>query len=584
MAAGTVKAPKKAAPKSAVPKEWRDLLRLIPGYDPIKAAGDAWFDPATAQLYIDFIQDCIHHVEGDKAGQLFVLEPWQQAVVANLFGWLRKDDEGRAVRRYREALLYVPRKNGKTPLAAAIALAVFTLDPEAGQQNYVAADSRGQAGKLFRQLKGMVGLEPEMKKLYRDYGGTAQAGQAKSIVKKNEETSFIQVISADANSEHGGNTHLAMVDELHTQPNRELIDVLTTSTASQNRKQPLAFYMTTADFDRPSICNEKHAYACQVRDGVIDDPAFFPIVYEASPDDDWKSERTWKKANPNLGVSVSVEYLRRQCKIAQETPAYENTFKRLHLNLKTEQADRVIPVEQWDACKVAADLAALGGRVCYAGLDIGATSDFTAFTLLFPHEDAEAVPVEDPERPDAPPRMLTRRSYTLFSWFWLPETPARRDPRMADVIDGWRRQGHIRTTPGNSVDYDLVLEDIVEPFTLARLAFDRGFQGGQTGTNLMKHYGDKVVYFPQGILSMSGPFREFLELISLKRFHHDGHPVMRWMVSNVAAERRGGLMKPSKDKSAEKIDGVTGAVMALGVAIQGDPGIGNWFEPGMWSK
>jgi phage terminase large subunit-like protein len=180
MAAGTVKAPKKAAPKSAVPKEWRDLLRLIPGYDPFDQADGCWFEPEAAQLYIDFIEECVQHVEGDMRGKPFILQPWQKAIVANLFGWKKKDEFGRTVRRYQEAFIMVARKNGKTPLIAAIALAVFTLDPEAGQQNYVAAESRGQAGKLFRQLKGMVDLSPEMKAAYRDYGGTAQAGQAKS--------------------------------------------------------------------------------------------------------------------------------------------------------------------------------------------------------------------------------------------------------------------------------------------------------------------------------------------------------------------------------------------------------------------
>lgn len=567
--------------------EWREVLLAIPGYDSIATAGDCRFDPVAAAAAIAFFPDMLRHIEGAKAGEPFELELWQRSILANLFGWKRLDTSGRLVRRYRECLLYVPRKNGKTPLSAGIALLVFFCDNEVGQQDYIAAGDREQAAMLFRQARGMVEQSPELDSRCRIYGGNAAAGQSRSLVRE-QDASFLRVISTGAETKHGGNTHLGVIDELHVQPNRDLVDVLSTSMASENRRQPLLILITTADYARPSICNEKYDYACKVRDRVIDDPSFLSVIYEATPEDDWKDEGTWAKANPNLGVSVSLDYLRRECKKAQEIPAYENTFKRLHLNLRTEQADRVIPVEKWDACRREIDLEPLRGRPCHAALDIGATSDFTALVLLFPHDGGEPVTILlDPDDEEKGAYTFVRRSFTLLPWFWLPEKPVRRNPRMTAVIDGWRRQGFVRTTPGEVVDYDLVLVDmlkILKAYELIDVAFDRGFQGSQMGNNLMKHFGDQVHQFPQGIISMNAPFREFLELITVGRIHHDGNPVMKWMVSNVAAEIRGGLMKPSKEKSAEKIDGVTAAVMALGRAMLPPKGDDDWYSPGVMSS
>lgn len=203
-----------------------------------------------------------------------------------------------------------------------------------GQQNYVAAADREQAGMLFRHAKGMVEQEPELARRCRIYGGNAAAGQSRSIVRESD-GSFLRVVSADADTKHGGNPHLIVIDELHAQPNAELYDVLHTGMASQNRAQPLFITLTTADYDRESVCNERYEYACKVRDGNIPDQTFLPVIYEATEKDDWTDPATWSKANPNLGVSVSIDYLKSECEKAQRIPRLQNTFKRLHLNLKT---------------------------------------------------------------------------------------------------------------------------------------------------------------------------------------------------------------------------------------------------------
>lgn len=532
-----------SSPESVGP-EWAELLRLLPGYDPFRYPGESWFDPEAALKPIQFIHECIRHIEGDLNDKPFILERWQQAFLANLFGWMRKDAAGRVVRRFREALLYVPRKNGKTPLVAAIALYVLFCDQEAGQQNYIAAANREQAGLLFRQAKGMVDKEPAFDKRYRVYGGKAEAGQSRSIVKP--DGSYLRVVSADAESKHGGNSHLVVIDELHAQPSRDLVDVLVTSTASKNRKQPLIVFLTTADFDRPSVCNEKHAYACKVRDGVVEDPSFLPAVYELAKGDDWTKPECWAKANPNLGVSVSEEYLAGEYTKAKDNPDLEFTFRRLHLNQKTGSANKVIDLNKWDECPPIGE--AMDGRECFGGLDLSTTTDLTALALVFPVEGG----------------------YVVLVWFWAPRERARHRSRMDRVpYEAWAEQGHIKLTEGDVVDYDVVRRDINElgkRFNIKEIAADR-WNATQLLTQLQAD-GFDVVAFGQGYASMTAPTKELLALVASGRIAHGGNPVLRWMAGNLAVESDAAdNKKPSKKRSSDRIDGMVAVTMGLGRAM-----------------
>jgi phage terminase large subunit-like protein len=369
----------------------------------------------------------LRHIEGAMYGEPFELEPWQEAVVGNLFGWKRRDAKGREIRRYRKLFLFVPRKNGKTPLAAGIGLYVLFCDPERGQQGYVAAADREQAGMLFRHAKGMVEFEPELDHRAVIYGGTAPAGQSKSIV-RSFDGSFLRVISADADSKHGGNLSIGIVDELHAQPNRKLVDVLVTSMASANRPQPLLIYITTADYDRPSICNEEYDYAAKVRDGIVEDVSYLPVIYEATKNDDWTSEEAWQTSNPNLGVSVSGDYLRAECRRAQENPAFENEFKRLHLNIRTEQSVRLIQLAQWDACDGPVELDRLAGQPAFAAMDLSTVDDLSALCLVWRDLD----------------------EYLAKLWLWLPRATAERRQRQ-DRVEylTWAQQGLIEVNEGN---------------------------------------------------------------------------------------------------------------------------------------
>jgi phage terminase large subunit-like protein len=537
--------------KPKVAKTWRKLLCSLSGYDPFAQAGDCWFDAEAAQYYIDFIEQCCTHIEGALAGKPFLMEAWEKAIVGNLFGWYRLDFLNRTVRRYRKAFIYVARKNGKSPLSAAIHNAVFFLDNEAGQINNIAAASRDQATKLYRHISGMIRAEPEMDSRCHIYQTT------RSITKP--DNSVTKVIPGDDNTAHGDNQHLGMVDELHAQPDRKLVDAMVTAMASANRIQPLMIFTTTADFDRPSICNEEYDYACKVRDGVIDDPSYLPVIYEAQPTDDWTDEKTWYKANPNLGVSVSLDYLRDECKRAQEIPAYENTFKRLHLNLRTEQDVRWLTLDVWDACgtgpyePAGVPETVLKGQACYAGFDLSSNTDVAGYVLLFPP--------------------LKGGYWWVVPRLFIPKDNAiKRERRDKVPYFAWAKDGYITMTPGNVVDYSIIkakFEQDRKDFNIREAAFDRwNFEALRQQFIAEGMSNEFFVAFGQGFASMSAPTKELEKLLLARELSHGGHPVLRWMASNVAVESdAAGNVKPSKKRSPEKIDGIVMLIMALGRAL-----------------
>jgi phage terminase large subunit-like protein len=541
---------------------WADRLRLIPGYDPFAGADGCWFDGAAAQRALDFFAEMLRHIEGGVAGEAFALEPWQQAVVANLFGWKRTDARGREVRRYRELFFYVPRKNGKTPLCAGIGLYVFFCDDEAGQQGFITAKDKEQAGLLFRQMEGMVQQNGLLRERCRVYGGNAPNGMSRSFVKP--DNSFLKVISGDGGGKHGGNSHLIIIDELHEQGDADLMTALQTSMTSENRKQPLMICLTTADFDRPSVCNDKYAYAKRVQADPSYDPAFLPVVYEADPADDPYSPATWRKCNPNLGVSVSEAELARLARKAKDDPAFNVEFLRLHLDVRTQRLiENAISLTDWDAAAgapVAADDIP-AGVPCWAGLDLGWRDDFAALDLLFPDgEDGLAA----------------------VSFFWLPER-TRRDLRAMPfrefVANGW-----VELTPGNTTDFRAIRERLDwarERFDLHTLCMDPSY--ARSEATELAEAGFPVEEFRQNKTTYSPPWKWLTaDGIRGKKLRHGGHPVMRWMAGNTAVEVNGtdGVM-PVKKKSRDKIDGITARCMALSAWLA-DPdkdGAGRHYSP-----
>lgn len=538
------------------------------------------WDRAAAQFAIDFFETICCLNGGEFEGKPFLLSPWQAFIVGSIFGWKKAD----GTRRFRTAYNEIAKGSGKSPLAAGTGLKCEVADDEPRAEVYAAATKRDQAMILFRDAVAMVDQSPSLRKILEKTGAK---GREYNLA-HHASGSFFRPIASDDHSQSGPRPHCALIDEIHEHRTPAVIDMM--HAGKKGRRQPLIFEITNSGSDRASICWQHHHYSVQVLLGNVIDDEWFAFVcgldpcakhlaegqdqpVEGCPDcDDWRDESVWIKANPNLGVSIKLDYLRSQVTMAKGMPAYENEVKRLNFCIWTQVSSRCIPADRWQACARKIDEAHFEGRECSSALDIGATSDFCAFKVIFPEDDVEQLQVPiDPAKPDGPTQTITRRSYTSLSWFWLPEEPVRREEHTAAVIDSWRRQGFIRTTPGNLVDYAQVLRDIEEigrRFVFRRLAIDRGFQGNWIAGKLVELYGDEVVKsFAQGLLSMNAPFREYLELIKAGRWHHDDNPVNNWMAGNCAAESRGGLIKPSKDKSPEKIDGITADVMALGVDL-----------------
>lgn len=527
---------------------WRKLIRSLPGYNPYAQGKGYKFDDQAATEAIDFFETRLHHVKGAKARQLFNLELWEQAIVANLFGW--KDAEG--LRRYRECLIFVPRKNGKTPLAACLLLYMLFEDGEPGAEIYGAAKEHYQATKVFEHALGMVLQDEGLKESCSSPHGKIYNGQTKAI-QLGEETGFstYRVICSDSLSAQGFNTHGAVIDELHVQPNRDLVDALTTSTGA--RRQPLILYLTTSDFEREgSICNEKHTYAMRVRDGRTNDPEFLPVIYQADKEDaeHFDDPKVWRKANPNLDVSLSYKHLERECRRAKEVPGFLNTFLRLHLNLRTQQDTRWLTPESWADCKAKFTAADLVTQPCYAGLDLAANKDITAFVLLFGDKAG---------------------GYKVLPYFWIPAVTARERSRRDKVdYEVWIREGLIETTEGNTTDYAVIrrrINEIAQDYAIREIVVDRLFQGAQLAGELMDD-GFTVVAMGQGFWSMAAPTLEFETLVRQQKIQHNGNSVLSWMAGNVTIETdAAGCIKPSKAKSFEKIDGVVSTIMALSRAM-----------------
>jgi phage terminase large subunit-like protein len=436
----------------------------------------------------------------------------------------------------------VPRKNGKSSLAAGIALCLLYTDDEPGAEIYSAAADRDQAAIVFDTARPMVEESQPLMSRSEVYKRSIVVPSTRSVYR---------VLSADAYTKHGLNAHGVIVDELHAQPNRELFDVLTTSTGA--RRQPLVVMITTAGYDRESVCWEQHEYARQILEGVIEDPSYFAFIAAAAEDDDWLDPEVWEKANPSLGVTVKREYLEAEARRAKLVPAYQNTFRRLHLNQWTQQETRWLPLEAWDLCSAAVDVKELEGRECYGGLDLASAVDIAAFELVFPSPDEEEEP------------------HQTLSFFWIPkESMIERARKDRVPYDAWVQQGLITATEGNVIDYGFIVRDIVklgEIFNIKEIAFDRwgAFQVSQQ----LEGAGFTMVAFGQGYASMSSPTKELLRLVINVAIAHGGNPVLRWMADNVVVSQDpAGNIKPNRQKSREKIDGIVALIMALDRALR----------------
>ena len=446
-----------------------------------------------------------------------------------------------------------------------VALYLLFADGEASPEVYGCAADRQQASIVFDVAREMIEQAPALMKRCR-------------IMRTNKRVvnyslaGFYQVLSADVKNKHGFNVSGLIFDELHTQPNRALWDVMTKGTGDA-REQPLYFAITTAGVDRNSICYEQHLKAMDILVGRKIDPRFYPVVFGLSEDEDWTNEDNWYKANPSLGLTVSIEDARQWYQEALDNPAEENLFKQLRLNMWVSSLTRFIPEYIYALGNKSIDLEALEGRDCYGGLDLSSTDDLTAFTLIFP------------PRKDHPE---DNGEYILLPYFWIPEATIPIRVRKASVpYDIWKMKGLLNATEGNVIDYQAVeqfIDDLGNRFHIQEIAFDRW--GATQVSQDLTRMGFTVVAMGQGYASMSPPTKEFYKLLMEGKIIHGGHEVLAWMAGNVVVEQDpAGNIKPAKNKSAEKIDGIVAAIMALDRCIRHEDAASIYDDPehGLWA-
>ena len=492
------------------------------------------YDKAKADHAVKFITSLKQH-QGKWAGQPIKLMDWQEKIIRDVFGTVNPD----GTRQYRTVYIKIPRKNGKTEIGAGIALYLLFADNEPGAEIYSAAGDKDQAGKVYEAAAPMVRQSPALLKRAK------VIDSIKRIVVHSTD-SFYKVISAESKTKHGGNLHGVIFDELHVQPNRDLWDVLTTSGGT--REQPLVVAITTAGFDRHSVCWEQHDYALKVLAGIIKDPTFYAVIYAAGEKDDWADEKIWYKANPALGVFRSIEELRALFNKAKEVVALQNTFKRLYLNIWTSQETRWMEIEKWDESEGKVEPEELKGKICYGGLDLSSTMDISAFVLIFPVDGV----------------------YKVIPLFFIPADNIEARVKKDGVpYDEWIRQGFIIATPGNVIDYQFIEDTIdkyAKEFEIEETAYDPW--NATMLTQRLAEKGMTMVEVRQGFASMSAPTKQLETLILQKKIHHGSNPVLRWMFDNVMVKQDAtGNLKPDREKSKEKIDGIVALIMAVSRAM-----------------
>lgn len=522
--------------KETRPKDYPKLKRYKPSRFMLETSH---YDKKKADRAVTFIEN-LCHTKGKWAGTRFWLLPWQEQLIRDIFGIVKPDGN----RQFRTAFVEICKKVGKSELAAAVALYLLYADNEPSAEVYGAAADRQQASIVFDVAKQMVEMSPALMKRSKLMAAT------KRIVNYGN-AGYYQVLSAEVGGKHGFSVSGLVFDEIHTQPNRQLYDVLTKG-SSDARQNPLHFIITTAGNDRHSIAFELHTKAVDILEGRRVDPTFYPVVYGLKDDEDWEDEANWYKVNPSLGYTVDIERLRDAYREAKQNPADEITFKWLRMNMWVSSTTAWIPDAIFMKGNEPIDIRLLEGRDCYAGLDLSSTGDITALVLMFPPRDMD-------------------EKYIVLPFFWVPEdTIPRRVKANSVPYDVWEKQGYILATEGNVIHYDFIekfIYDLAKKYHILEIAVDR-WNATQMIQNL-EGEGFTIVPFGQGFSSMSAPTKEFYRLLMEGQIIHGGHPVLRWMAGNVVIDTDpAGNIKVTKAKSKEKIDGIVAAIMALDRCIR----------------
>lgn len=521
--------------RAAVQRQRNDLVRLKdhPIYEWVPDAG------ARVCRFIELLP----HIKGPKAnaGERFVLEPWQCFILTTVFGWRRKDTGGR---RFKRAYTEVPRGNGKSALSSGIGLYCMSSDGEQGADVFSAATTRDQSKVVWEAAKVMMQKRPD----FANKLGVETS--AYSIFQVRSHSKF-QALSREANNQDGLNVHCAIIDELHAHKTRETYDVI--ETASAKRTSSLIWVITTAGSDTAGICYEVRTYIKKILEGLEDDSQF-GIIYTIDEGDDWTNPAIWQKANPNWNVSVMPDAFAALAFKAMQTPSAQNNFKTKHLDVWVNADNAAFDMAAWDRCAdVNLKPEDFAGQECIIGLDLASKIDIAAKARLFSKF------------------IEGKRHYWLFVDSYLPET-ALSDGRNSQY-HGWELEGWLQTTPGDVLDYNTVKEAISadsRDFKLREVAFDP-WQATQLSQELGAE-GLTMVEMRPTVQNFSAPMKELDALMREGRLHHDGNPVMRWMVSNTVGhfDAKDNIY-PRKERPENKIDGVVATLMALGRAMVGVP-------------
>lgn len=513
-------------------------LQPLPRSEAIEQGLEFYFDESRADHVVEFFSDWLRHSKGRFAGQRFDPLPWQEKLLRELFGWVRVDDE---CRRYRVAYISTAKKSGKSTLLAGIGLYLLVADGEVGAEIYGAGSDREQASLVFREASQMVRASPLLSR-------SLEVIDSRKTITHRASSSFYRVLSADAFRAEGVNIHGLLFDELHCQRDRRLWDALRYGGAS--REQPLLCSITTAGFDRNSICWEQYAYAKAVAADWTYDPSFFSCIYEADEKDEWTDEATWPKANPSWDVTINPKDFATDCREATLSHTKENSFKRYRLNMWTEADTRWIKAEAWNACG-SGPPAPLDGRECWCGLDLATTYDTSAFVAVFPAPDG---------------------TYDVLCRFWIPgDNALEREKRDRVPYTLWANDPEtgLTMTDGNVTDYDVVRRDInefAEKYNVKAIGLDR-WNATQLSIQLQGD-GLEVLGYGQGFGSMSAPSKLLENLVVSGKLRHGNNKVLNWMSANASVKvDSSGNIKPVKPPqgSAARIDGIVSLVMALGI-------------------
>jgi len=499
-----------------------------------------YFDQASADRVRFFFERFLRHSKGQFAGKKFDLLPWQwERVIEPLFGWKMPD----GTRRFRKCAIAVPKKNGKSTLLSGVGLYLLCGDGEPGAEIYVAAGSKKQASIIYDESANMVEASDALSGRVRLRRSVKEMDYAKT-------RSTYTALSAEAYTKEGPNSSGTLFDELHAQPDDKLWNVLAFAGAS--RRQPLLFWISTAGVDRTSICYRQWRIARDVQESKAVDISLLPLIYETEEKDDPWSEETWKKVNPSYGITINKREMQEAADAARADAATENIFRRYRLNQWTKSESRWISSERWDSCGTEYSERDLHGLKCWAGLDLATTTDINALVLLF----------------------RVGLKYRILPFFWCPEAALRgRERSNRQRIDHWASMGLIKLTSGNSVDYGVIRADInalADVFRVPEIALDP-WNATSLATDLMGD-GFHVEYVRQGYYSINAATKEFEKLVVNNLIEHNRNPVLDWMFSNIAIEMdAAGCIKPSKEKSADKIDGISATITALARAIKQEP-------------